>query len=78
MGSALGNWLAGRQVNKKMFVFQSMIWYSFCGGGVVGAFGYLHFKYLTLILPIVIVLSSTARIKSIIASHKITKILSIK
>ncbi|MFW2178043.1 MULTISPECIES: YoaK family protein [unclassified Moraxella] len=57
MGSAIGNMLAGRQINKKMFVFQSMIWYSFCGGGVVGAFGYLTIHYLTLILPIVIVLS---------------------
>ena len=57
MGSALGNWLAGRPINKKMFVFQSMIWYSFCGGGVLGALGYLHFKYMTLILPISIVLS---------------------
>lgn len=58
MGSALGNWLAGRAINKKMFVFQAMIWYSFCGGGVLGALGYLNFNYMTLLLPIAIVLSS--------------------
>lgn len=55
MGSAIGNWLAGRQINKKMFVFQSMIWYSFCGGGVVGAFSFLQWGYKTLVIPILIV-----------------------
>lgn len=78
MGSALGNWLAGRQVNKKMFVFQSMIWYSFCGGGVVGAFGYLHFKYLTLILPIVIVLSLASAYQIYYRKSQNNKNLSIK
>lgn len=58
MGSALGNWLAGRAINKKMFVFQAMIWYSFCGGAVLGALGYLNFNYMTLLLPISIVLLS--------------------
>ena len=26
MGSAIGNWLAGREINKKTFVLQGMIW----------------------------------------------------
>lgn len=60
MGSTIGNWLAGRQVNKKMFTFQAMIWYSFCGGGVIGAFLYLKIKYLALLLPIAIILSLSA------------------
>jgi uncharacterized membrane protein YoaK (UPF0700 family) len=57
MGSAIGNWLAGREINKKTFVLQGMIWYSFCGGGVVGAFGYLHWGYMTLVLPMCIVIT---------------------
>lgn len=57
MGSAIGNWLAGRPINNKMFKLQAMIWYSFCAGGVVGAFSYLHWGYVTLLLPIVIVIS---------------------
>lgn len=55
MGSAIGNWLAGREMNKKMLVFQAMIWYSFFGGGIVGAFLYWHYRYLSLLLPIIIV-----------------------
>ena len=34
MGAAIGNWLAGRPVNKMMLGFQTIIWYSFCGVGV--------------------------------------------
>lgn len=56
MGSAIGNWLAGRTINKKMFIFQALIWYSFCGGGVVGAFLFIRYGYLALILPILIIL----------------------
>lgn len=55
MGSAIGNWLAGRKINKKMLAFQAMIWYSFCGGGVVGVYLYLHYEFLALALPVSIV-----------------------
>lgn len=55
MGSAIGNWLAGRQINKKMLLLQAMIWYSFCGGGVVGVYLYLHYEFLALALPVIII-----------------------
>lgn len=55
MGASIGNWLAGRGTNKRMVMFQAMIWYCFCGGGVTGALLYLQFGYLALILPIMIV-----------------------
>lgn len=55
MGASIGNWLAGRTTDKKMVMFQAMIWYSFCGGGVVGALLYAKIGYLALILPIVVV-----------------------
>lgn len=38
-----------------MVMFQAMIWYSFCGGGVVGALLYAKIGYLALVLPIVVV-----------------------
>ncbi|MDO4251272.1 MAG: YoaK family protein [Moraxella sp.] len=55
MGSAMGNWLAGRPINKTMFVFQAMIWYCFCGGAVVGAVLFVRFEYQALVLPIGII-----------------------
>lgn len=55
MGAYIGNWLAGRGMDKRIVMFQSLIWYCFCGGGVVGALLYLKFGYLALILPIFIV-----------------------
>ncbi len=58
MGASIGNWLAGRSMDSKMVLFQAMIWYCFCGGGVVGAILYLKIGYLALILPIVIVMLS--------------------
>lgn len=58
MGASIGNWLAGRGTDKKMVMFQAMVWYCFCGGGVTGAILYVKIGYLALILPIVIVISS--------------------
>lgn len=58
MGASIGNWLAGRGMDKRVVMFQAMIWYCFCGGGVVGGLLYLQFGYLALILPIVIVMLS--------------------
>lgn len=56
LGAALGNWLAGRGVDKLTVIFQAMIWYAFCGGGVVGAFMFAQYRYLALLLPIAITL----------------------
>lgn len=55
LGAALGNWLAGRQISKPTVFFQAMIWYCFCGGGVVGAFLSDRFGYHALFVPIVII-----------------------
>ncbi|ELA08676.1 hypothetical protein MOMA_08961 [Moraxella macacae 0408225] len=58
MGASIGNWLAKRKTDKKMVMFQAMIWYCFCGGGVIGAILYVKIGYLALILPIIIVMLS--------------------
>lgn len=54
IGSALGNWLAGRTINKMALVLQAMIWYAYCGGAVVGALLFAHLDYGALLLPIAI------------------------
>lgn len=58
MGAAIGNWLAGRRISKPTLVFQAIIWYCFCGGGVVGAFLYARIGYAALIVPILIVFTA--------------------
>lgn len=56
MGAAIGNWLAGRSINKPTLGFQAIIWYCFCGGGVVGAFLFARVDYAAFVVPITIVL----------------------
>ncbi|PIE43022.1 MAG: DUF1275 family protein [Gammaproteobacteria bacterium] len=56
MGASIGNWLAGREVNKPTLAFQAIIWYCFCGGAVIGAFCYAKVGYYTLLLPMTIIL----------------------
>ncbi len=56
MGAAIGNWLAGRPISKPTLGFQAIIWYCFCGGGIVGAFLYARVGYGALFVPITIVL----------------------
>lgn len=58
MGAAIGNWLAGRAINKPTLGFQAIIWYCFCGGGVVGAFLFARINYAAFIVPIVIVFAA--------------------
>lgn len=58
MGAAIGNWLAGRSISKQTLGFQAIIWYCFCGGGVVGAFLFTRVGYNAFLVPIFIVLSA--------------------
>ncbi len=58
MGAAIGNWMAGRSISKPTLGFQAIIWYCFCGGGVVGAFLYSRIDYAAFIVPIIIVLAA--------------------
>ncbi len=56
LGAALGNWIAGRGVDRLAVIFQAMIWYAFCGGGVVGSFVFATYHYSAMLLPILITL----------------------
>ncbi len=58
MGAAIGNWLAGRSISKPTLGFQAIIWYCFCGGGVIGAFLYTKVDYAAFAVPIIIVLAA--------------------
>lgn len=69
MGAAIGNWLAGRPINKMMLGFQAIIWYCFSGGGVVGALSYSKLGYTAMIIPIGIVF--TAAVIYQLASSKL-------
>lgn len=55
MGSAIGNFLAGRGIKKSVVLFQAALWYGFCGGGVMGAVLFVRVGYLGLLLPIIII-----------------------
>lgn len=55
IGSAIGNWLAGRSIDKTALLLQSMIWYAYCGGAVLGAILFAYFDYWGLLMPIVII-----------------------
>lgn len=55
IGSAIGNWLAGRAINKPALLLQTLIWYAYCGGAVVGAILFAQLSYWALMLPIVII-----------------------
>ncbi len=55
MGTAIGNWFAGRPIKKFMLVFQAVLWYAYCGGAVLGAWAYYKLAYWGLVVPIVIV-----------------------
>ena len=59
VGHAIGNWIAGRSINKPKLTFQLIIWQCFCGGSVLGALLYSKLQYGALFLPIAIV-STTA------------------
>lgn len=56
MGAAIGNWLAGRSISKPTLAFQTIIWYCFCAGAVLGAFLYARIGYAALLVPSSIVL----------------------
>lgn len=58
MGAAIGNWLAGRKISMPTLGFQALIWYCFCGGGVIGALLFIKFQYLALMLSIFIICTS--------------------
>lgn len=57
LGVAVGNWLAGRPIKPRNIQFQAVIWYCFCGGGILGALLYGWVGYYGLLVPVCILYS---------------------
>lgn len=56
LGSAVGNWLFGRRVNIKRIILHSGLWWAFFIGGIVAVLLYMQVGYLSMLLPIMVIL----------------------
>ena len=56
LGSAVGNWLVGRRVNIKRIILHSGLWWAFFIGGIVAVLLYMQVGYLSMLLPIMVIL----------------------
>lgn len=56
LGSAVGNWLIGRRVSLRKIILHSSLWWAFFIGSAVAVILYMHIGYLSMILPIIIIL----------------------
>lgn len=56
LGSMVGNWLVGRKVKLANVILLSGLWWGFFVGGFVAVLMYQTFGYLSMILPIAIIL----------------------
>lgn len=56
LGSIVGNWLVGRRVKLSRVLLLSALWWGFFIGGFVAVMMYRAFGYLSMLLPIIIIL----------------------
>lgn len=56
LGAAVGNWLVGRKISIKKLILHSCLWWAFFIGGFVAVLLYREVGYLSMILPIGIIL----------------------
>lgn len=56
LGSIVGNWLVGRRIKFSRVLLLSALWWGFFMGGFVAVTMYRTFGYLSMLLPIVIIL----------------------
>ncbi|UNU73101.1 DUF1275 domain-containing protein [Moraxella nasovis] len=56
LGAAVGRWLMGGQVSLPKIVLQSALWWGFFGGGFVAVVLYARFGFLSMVLPITVIL----------------------
>ncbi|MFC0820416.1 YoaK family protein [Moraxella marmotae] len=56
LGAAVGNWLVGRRVSLKRIILHSALWWAFFVGGGTAVVLYAHFGYLSMLLPITVIL----------------------
>lgn len=58
LGATVGNWLVGRKIDMAKVILHSGLWWGFFLGGFVAVLLYARFGYLSMILPIAIILFS--------------------
>lgn len=58
LGATVGNWLVGRKIDMAKVILYSGLWWGFFLGGFVAVLLYARFGYLSMILPIAIILFS--------------------
>lgn len=58
LGATVGQWLVGRKVSKSKIILHSGLWWGFFIGGFVAVWLYSQVSYLSMILPMAIILIS--------------------
>lgn len=58
LGSSVGRWLVGRKVSKAKIILHSGLWWGFFLGGFVAVWLYAQVSYLSMLLPMAVVLFS--------------------
>ncbi len=58
LGATVGNWLVGRKVSISKIILHSSLWWAFFFGGFAAVMLYAKFGYLSMILPMLILLFS--------------------
>lgn len=58
LGASVGRWLIGRKVSRHKLLLHSFLWWGFFIGGFVAVWLYAHVGYLSMLLPMVIILLS--------------------
>ena len=58
LGASVGRWIVGRKIDKNKIILHSALWWGFFGGGFIAVWLYAKIGYLSMLLPIVILLIS--------------------
>ncbi|OOR89951.1 DUF1275 family protein [Moraxella caviae] len=56
LGATVGHWLVGRKVDKNKVILHSALWWGFLIGGFVAVVLYAKFGYLSMLLPMTVIL----------------------
>lgn len=58
LGASVGRWIVGRKIDKNKIMLHSALWWGFFGGGFVAVWLYAKIGYLSMLLPMSILLLS--------------------
>lgn len=58
LGASVGRWIVGRKIDKNKIILHSALWWGFFGGGFVAVWLYAKIGYLSMLLPMSILLLS--------------------